>query len=603
MPFVDTVALETASEATRAGIRDALGIVPAAAASTESTRAAITVARSTAKRAKAPDGTYIEFGPDMPAIVNGALDLEPAVTNLFRNPVLAGGAAGSPGTAPTHMSFGGGTGATRTIAFGIEDGLEYMEVALSGTSTGTLFINLEQANSGIAFLQGELLAVAVPLRLVSGTWPSGVTLVLAEKTAAGADVPGSPTTSESLDGMVTATRARSTVYRTAVDATAAFAQPYLRIPAGALDVTFRLYVPMAVKGRVWATSPIPANAERSESAVLSGLTDGTYDLLLVDEDRSTWHDDAAVTGGALTLPIVDHGNRPARIVRTVLLPTGQPAAKKASVLNEAAPVAFGDARPLLAAQERGEWANPPFDFAADTHAQPYAVQKADRLDLWRFETRYQSGNSAGVGTDRAELVAPYTANRSHNTVPFGTTVEHSYSFRWDGALDPDPAKWTIIGQWHGVQDSGDAGLSPPLSCELTGAGNLRIVTRYDANAVQTELTDTHYTERYSQPLSAGAWHHLHFRIVFSFTGAAVLQVHLDGVKIIDLSGISMGYNDARGPRYQFGLYRAQDTAGTLVAYYANHEFAFGAGSLAQRIAEPLPVPALDTLPVDLVAGS
>jgi hypothetical protein len=64
------------------------------------------------------------------------LNLEPQRTNSIRNSSMVGAVAGSPGTLPTNWTRQNSSGLTQTIVgTGIEDGLPYIDINLSGTAT------------------------------------------------------------------------------------------------------------------------------------------------------------------------------------------------------------------------------------------------------------------------------------------------------------------------------------------------------------------------------------------------------------------------------------------------------------------------------------
>jgi len=76
-------------------------------------------------------GTYASI-PQSPA--TGYLD-EGTRTNTNRNSAMLGGVAGSPGTVPTGWQVSTTmTGVTRTLSFGVENGMPYMDIRFNGTN-------------------------------------------------------------------------------------------------------------------------------------------------------------------------------------------------------------------------------------------------------------------------------------------------------------------------------------------------------------------------------------------------------------------------------------------------------------------------------------
>jgi hypothetical protein len=235
-----------------------------------------------------------------------------------------------------------------------------------------------------------------------------------------------------------------------------------------------------------------------------------------------------------------------------------------------------------------------FDFKRDSLNTAYSMQTTQDHAIWKFECHTDDGNSAtpGSGTHRSELVGDYSQSKTNNLVPFGTKVWQAFSQRVTGTLSANSADFVIANQWHAAQDTGDASLSPPLSFAFAG-NSFRIATLWDDQAVQTNSTNTHFQGRYydnSFPLNT--WINWVVAATFDFNnpGNGTLEVWRDGTKVINLSGISMGYNDSRGPRLQFGLYRSAGYQGTLAIEYANMEVSYA--SLLDRVTIPRPIATL-----------
>jgi len=83
-----------------------------------------------------------------PAAVALGLSMEGPRTNVILNNTMVGGIAGAPGTLPTGGWSTLDGGLTRTLSFGVEDGINYIDVKYAGIASGTeAFILLSTAYS------------------------------------------------------------------------------------------------------------------------------------------------------------------------------------------------------------------------------------------------------------------------------------------------------------------------------------------------------------------------------------------------------------------------------------------------------------------------
>lgn len=184
-------------------------------------------------------------------------------TNSIRNNMLIGGVAGSPGTAPTNWSISSIPGVTITTAYGVENGMTYIDVTYSGTNTsGALAyptITPEQANS-VAAASGQTWTHSAFAKKVSGAdsesqWNVG----FLGRDSGGSIVSGESVTTDFVGG-ARLSDSRVQVSRTFVDAAVAFAQPRITrdsLGIGAtMDITIRIGLPQFEQG-AFATSAIP----------------------------------------------------------------------------------------------------------------------------------------------------------------------------------------------------------------------------------------------------------------------------------------------------------------------------------------------------------
>lgn len=115
---------------------------------------------------------------DPVTLARRGLLIEGARTNSFTNNTMAGASAGTPGTAPTNWLLSTApTGMTREIVgTGTEDGINYIDVAFTGTNTSG-------AEQTLQFLAADVTAITAAAedtwtlsffaRRVAGSWPAG----------------------------------------------------------------------------------------------------------------------------------------------------------------------------------------------------------------------------------------------------------------------------------------------------------------------------------------------------------------------------------------------------------------------------------------------
>jgi hypothetical protein len=179
--------------------------------------------RAGAGLAQKADGTWQSFAANVPRITDQGLLVEEARTNSVRNNSNAG--ASAPATPPTNWSIvNAGTLAT-SLAFGTENGLPYVDLAVSGT-TSTSNVELRwEASTAVAAVNGQAWAQSAFLSLKAGDFTnlSQVTLGLTQRRSDGVSL--TVLRSGDLKASINATSARFTNLQTTNDATVAFVQP------------------------------------------------------------------------------------------------------------------------------------------------------------------------------------------------------------------------------------------------------------------------------------------------------------------------------------------------------------------------------------------
>ena len=187
--------------------------------------------------------------------------------------------------------------------------------------------------------------------------------------------------------------------------------------------------------------------------------------------------------------------------------------------------------------------------------------------------------SKGKGVERCEMAsATYWS--------FGVDIWESFQFRYTGPLvekDENGNGYLLINQFiQSPPQDGETKIPHCLSVYLTG-GRFTIDTRGDANPITTQKFPP--TPRVDVPFTVGAWHNAVLRVRLGYDSNGELDVWLDGVKVAEVRGAVIGYNDPRGPRAKFGPYRSAQ-AFTNVLEFANFEL--GYDDLSSRITTPLP---------------
>ncbi len=217
----------------------------------------------------------IDHDPTTLACLGGLF--EEAGTNAIRNSTMVGAAAGSPGTLPTNWSLAT-AGLTQTVVgAGVERGVPYVDVRLSGTTTSALARFLFDTFTAIAASASQAWTHSVYMRLVGGSLANvnsiapGIayrdvneTNLLTPSTAA----------SVTTDALIVQRRSHTSTS----PASTSYAQGIVNIfvvNGGAVDITLRIGAPQ-LEQKAFATSYIPTSTaavtRNADALTLSDLT-------------------------------------------------------------------------------------------------------------------------------------------------------------------------------------------------------------------------------------------------------------------------------------------------------------------------------------------
>ena len=230
--------------------------------------------------------------------------IEEQRTNSIRNNTMVGAVAGTPGTAPTNWT-GNATvaGITRQIVgTGIEDGINYIDYRIAGTTTAALFFGIvPELSTAVAATNGQTWTFSSYARLIAGSLAGFTRLnfYVAFNNSSGTAV-------QFVTGGIAPTSAalgtqRFTRVGTASDATTAFVQPAFQFEAlsgASIDITLRIGLPQLEQG-TFATSVIPTTTSSRTRVADNAQITGTNFSSWYRQDEGTFYADAINTAAPI----------------------------------------------------------------------------------------------------------------------------------------------------------------------------------------------------------------------------------------------------------------------------------------------------------------
>jgi len=121
----------------------------------------------------------------------------------------------------------------------------------------------------------------------------------------------------------------------------------------------------------------------------------------------------------------------------------------------------------------------------------------------------------------------------------------------------------VATQVHNSNEPDDTGVARPiLAFRVVGDESVITVSGSLENPLKTDST---VVELFRGPLSWDRWST--FRIIANFRPSdGTLQIWQDNKKIVDKTGLSIGFVDSKGPYFKFGVYRATDNRDMTIDY-------------------------------------
>jgi len=212
-------------------------------------------------------------------------------------------------------------------------------------------------------------------------------------------------------------------------------------------------------------------------------------------------------------------------------------------------------------------------FNVQSASRDHSIRRCRSSALIRFQTEQGDYFGHERGRTRSEL-------QSRVKLPYGKAVWVRYDLRV--SVEPSIASnGMVLGQFHQTEDKGDFSGYPPFELNLKSDG-LHVFTASASSASQ--LRHYPHTHRAGPiPFTLGEYHQIEIRVVFGWNENAELEVWIDGNKIVDLAGVSIGMNDRIGPYWKFGIYYQPDTARqSVTADYRNIALIAPPGSYEAR---------------------
>jgi hypothetical protein len=207
--------------------------------------------------------------------------IEEQRTNFVRNNTMAGVATGTPGTLPTNWAYTGagiGTLNTEIVNTGTVNGINYVDIKISGT-TSTTSLNVRFENpADITTTVGQNWTCSAYLSMIAGSTSNitGLGLGLIERSSVGGFLIASRT---EIASTINTTLTRYSHTRTTNNASTAQIEPNLQLAFSSgvnIDITIRIGLPQ-IENELFPTSVIiTTGTATTRSADVSNITSTNF---------------------------------------------------------------------------------------------------------------------------------------------------------------------------------------------------------------------------------------------------------------------------------------------------------------------------------------
>jgi hypothetical protein len=183
----------------------------------------------------------------------------------------------------------------------------------------------------------------------------------------------------------------------------------------------------------------------------------------------------------------------------------------------------------------------------------FAVDHSFSLD----ENIKREGIAAGrfqINNDDPKI---WSATRSELSQAQSTTRPegwYGFSFYFPDTYVSD-SSGEVITQWHDQSDVGEAVDRSPTNAIITADDRMKWMVRWDADAIMDSGTSDGLIYIDLGKIPKNKWIDWVVHIKYSHTNSGILEVWMDGEKVINRQNMPSSYNDVAYPYLKFGLYK------------------------------------------------